>query len=94
MNKGGNLLKKELVDYSFFLYSFSKDMAPKDKVKFIREFFGYRLNKNGRRYSYGGLLSQLNGTKISNSAFLIPKKNVSVIEAYLQSRGVEFVVKG
>ena len=38
---GGILQKKELANYSIFLYSFSKDMAAKDKVKFIRDFFGY-----------------------------------------------------
>ena len=85
--------KKELIDFSLFIYSFSKDTAPKDKVRFIREFFGYKLSKNEKRYSYGGLLEKLGGVKISNSAFFIPHKNVSVIEAYLKSRGVDFVVK-
>jgi hypothetical protein len=85
--------KEKLADYSLFIYSFSKDMIPKDKVKFIREFFGYKLSKNNRRYSYGGLLSKFGGNKISNNIFIAPKKNSQVIEAYLESRGVDFVVK-
>ncbi len=85
--------KKELTNYSLFLYTFPKDMAPKDKVKFLREFFGYHISKNGKSYSYGGLLKKLGGTKISNSSFLIPPRNTKIIEAYLQSRGVDFVVK-
>jgi hypothetical protein len=68
-------------------------MAPKDKVRFIREFFGYRLSKNEKRYSYGGILEKLKGVKISNSSFLVPHENSDIIEAYLKSRGVDFVVK-
>ena len=85
--------KEDLVNYNLFLYSFSRDMAPKDKVKFIRDFFGYKLTKSKKRYSYGGLLKKLNGVKISNNAFLIPKNESQIIEAYLNSRGVDFVVK-
>ena len=82
-----------MIGYSLFLYSFSKDMAPKDKVKFIRDFFGYKLSKNNTRYSYGGLLKKLGGIKISNNSFLINPKASEVIKAYLESRGVNFVVK-
>ncbi len=85
--------KRELVGYSLFLYSFGKGIAPKDKVKFIRDFFGYQLTKNNRRYSYGGLLKKLGGIKISNNSFLITPNNNEVIKAYLESRGVNFVVK-
>jgi hypothetical protein len=84
---------KSLAEHSLFLYSFSKDMQPKDKVKFIREFLGYKLSKNGKRYSYGGLLTKLGGTKISNNSFLVPNRNSKIIEAYLESRSVDFIVK-
>lgn len=86
--------KKELIGYSLFLYAFSRDMAPKDKVRFSREFLGYSLSrKTGKSYSYGGLLEKLKGIKISNSSFLVPHENSEIIEAYLNSRGVDFVVK-
>ena len=84
---------KELIGHSLFLYSFNTDMAPRDKVKFIREFLGYRLSKNGKRYSYGGIRQKLGGTKISNNTFIAPAEKLSVIKAYLESRGVNFVVK-
>ena len=86
--------KKELMlESSLFLYSFSKEMAAKDKVKFLREFFGYRLSQNGKRYAYGGLLKKFSGMKISNNTFLVPKRNTAIIKTYFESRGVEFVVK-
>lgn len=68
-------------------------MAAKDKVRFIREFFGYRLLSGKKDYNYGGLLEKLKGIKISNNSFLIPHQNASVAEAYLTSRGVDFVAK-
>jgi hypothetical protein len=68
-------------------------MTSKDKVKFIREFLGYNLSKNGKNYNYGGLLPKLKGIKISNNSFLIPHQNSAVVQAYLESRGVDFVVK-
>jgi hypothetical protein len=90
---GGMLDKKEVVDYTLFLYSFPKTMLAKDKVKFIREFFGYNITKFGKDYSYGGLLQKLKGTKLSSSSFIVPHENASVVSAYLESRGVTFVTK-
>jgi|GEM_PF-5187675 len=91
--KDSDALQSGISNYSLFLYSFARLTAPKDKVRFIREFFGYRLSKSGRSYSYGGLLQKLKGIKISNSSFLVPNQNAEIIEAYLKSRGVDFVVK-
>ena len=68
-------------------------MAPKDKVKFIRDFFGYRLAKNEKMYKYGGLLTKLGGKKISNNSFFVPSRNTIVVESYLKSRRVDFIVK-
>lgn len=85
--------KVGLVGYSLFLYSFSKNTAPKEKVRFIRDFFGYKILKNKKKYSYYGLLRKLDGVKISNSIFSIPNKNSEIIKAYLESRGVNFIVK-
>jgi proline dehydrogenase len=71
----------------------SLQLAEKNKVKFIREFLGYNLSKNGKRYNYGGLLEKLKGIRISDNSFLVPHQNSGVVEAYLQSRGVDFVAK-
>jgi hypothetical protein len=90
---GGKLVEEELVDFSLILYSFNKNMLCKDKVKFIRDFFGYKISKNNKKYAYNGLLSKFKGIKISNSSFLIPHKNYSVVKAYLESRDIDFVVK-
>ena len=87
------LEEKRLEEYSIFIYSFSKQAALKDKVKFIREFFGYGMSKNGRRYSYRGIISKLGGIKISNNSFMVPKEKAEIIEAYLRSHGVDFIVK-
>jgi len=91
--RDSKLLQDNMIDYSLFLYSFERLTTPKDKVRFIREFFGYRSSKSGRSYSYGGLLQKLKGIKISNSSFLVPNQNSEIVEAYLRSRGVDFVVK-
>jgi hypothetical protein len=89
-----NLEKKELIlDSVLFIYSFNRDMAPRDKVKFIRELFGYRLSKNQKRYAYKGILQKLNGIKLSNNAFLVNKENSQIVQDYLESRGVDFVLK-
>jgi hypothetical protein len=88
------LQKREIVlGSSLFFYSFIKEMALKDKVKFTHEFFGYDLSNTKRRYARTGLLGRLGGTKLSDNSFFVPKRNTSIIKAYLDSRGVNFVVK-
>lgn len=87
------MLKKELKDYSLFIFSFNKNTAPRDKIKFMRYFFGYRSSKNSQMYAYSGLLKKLDGVKINNNSFMMPQKNTEVIKAYLESRGVDFIVK-
>ena len=92
MLKGGILLKKELEGYSLFMYSL-RSLSMADKVKFIRDFFGYKITKGERHYSYGGLLKKLNGIKVNNSSFFVPSENFAVVDAYLKSKEVEFIVK-
>jgi len=82
----------DIKDNAVFVYSI-KNLKQNDKVKFIREFFGYRLSKNEKRYSYGGLLEKLKGIKISDSIFFVPLKNKEIVKAYLESRKVEYIVK-
>lgn len=84
--------KKDLADCRLFLYSF-KDLAPKEKVKFLRDFFGYKQSKNNKEYSYLGLLDELNGAKLSKNTFLIPDKHSAKIKKYLKTKGVDFIVK-
>ncbi len=70
-----------------------KDISMKGKVKFIRDFLGYRITKGNTHYSYGGLLKKLDGIKINNNNFLVPSGNSAIVEAYLKSKGVDFIVK-
>lgn len=87
------LEEKGWIDHSIFVYSFSKGAALKDKVRFIRDFFGYRISKNGRNYQYKGIIHKLGGLKISNNSFVVPNNKSEIVEAYLRSYGVDFVVK-
>lgn len=79
--------------YSIVLYSFSRDMAAREKVKFIREFFGYGMMKNAKNYQYKGILQKLDGIKVSRSSFMIPPQNMPVVEAYLKMHKVDYVIK-
>ena len=78
---------------NIFLYSFPKDMAAKEKVKFLRGFFGYKSLKNDKEYPYQGFLEKLQGEKFAKNLFLVPDKHSAKVKKYLKSKGVDYVVK-
>ena len=64
---------------SLFYYSLS-DIKRKDKMKFIREAFGYSLKKGKKEYIQKGLLENLKGEKLSSNTILIPSQETQIIK--------------
>ena len=64
-------MPKDIKHYFLFYYSL-KDLNRKNKMKFIRHLFGYRIMKDRKEYKQSGLLEQINGSKLSSNAILVP----------------------
>ena len=60
---------EELKDKIIISYSLSQ-ISQKQKVKFLRELFGYKERKR-KIYSHKGLLDEINGEKLGSNVVMI-----------------------
>lgn len=65
------VLPKKLSHYSLFTYSLSR-LQQKEKMKFLRKFFGYKSTKEGKEYIQEGFLIGIGGKKLTSNSLLIP----------------------
>ncbi len=72
-------LPERVNHYILFYYSL-KNLDRKDKMRFIREMFGYTINKNMKEYNQIGVLDSINGKKLSSNAILIPSQETLKIK--------------
>lgn len=74
----------------------SYDMSalhPKDKVKFLRQLYGYSTKKGGKEYAEKGLLNDASGEKISQGTILVPASSSSKIHEFFRSRKIKATMR-
>jgi predicted nucleotidyltransferase len=64
-------LPEKTKQFILFYYSLN-DLKRKDKMRFIRNAFGYTIIKNKKEYKQRGLLDSFGGLKLSSNVILIP----------------------
>lgn len=65
----------------FFLFYYSlNELKRKEKMRFIREVFGYSLKKNKKEYKHKGMLESINGMKLASNVILIPAEETIKIK--------------
>ncbi len=72
-------MSEKTTHYHLFYYSLS-DIKRKDKMKFIREAFGYSLKKGKKEYIQKGLIENINGEKLSPNTILVPSQETQTIK--------------
>ena len=72
-------MSEKTTHYHLFYYSLS-DIKRKDKMKFIREAFGYSLKKGKKEYIQKGLIENINGEKLSPNTILVPSQEAQTIK--------------
>jgi len=85
-------MPENLEHYFLFYYSLN-NLDRKDKMKFIRKFFGYSLKKKDKEYKQRGLLEGMNGTKLSSSAILIPYRDVLNVKSIFNKFKVRYKIR-
>ena len=87
---------KEIPDnlkhYFLFYYSL-QNLDRKDKMKFIRKFFGYNLRKNKKEYTQKGLLEQIGGTKLGSNVILASSEYILDIKNILNKFRIKYKIK-
>jgi len=62
----------EKIQHSILITFSLNKLKQQEKMKLIRELYGYGSNKNGKKYRKPGLLDRYKGTKISPNSILVP----------------------
>ena len=74
--------------YALITYNLSK-MSPNRKIKCIQTLYGRKSGK----YTYKGVLTQLNGLKIGRNSLMIPFENIAKLTDFLDKEGITYVVR-
>jgi len=65
------------------IISFSLNkLKQQDKMKFIRELYGYKLKKGNKKYLRKGLIEEYNGLKISINSIIIPIEKIKKLRKF------------
>ena len=84
--------KEQLKHYVLFIYSF-KSFSQKQKVKFIRELFGYKNIKKNKVYEHKGLLQKTFSAKLAQNVILVPIENSLMFTNFFNSNKIRAEVK-
>ncbi len=78
--------------YFLFYYSLH-NLDRKNKMKFIRRFYGYSLKKNKKEYAQKGLLEQRGGTKLGSNVILVSSESILDIKNVLNKFKIKYKIK-
>ncbi|MBU0628993.1 MAG: nucleotidyltransferase domain-containing protein [Nanoarchaeota archaeon] len=84
-------LPEDIKHYFLFYYSL-RDLNRKNKMKFIRNLFGYRIMKDRKEYKQAGLLEKIGGSKLSSNAILVPLGDLSRVKKLFNDFKVKYKI--
>ncbi len=82
----GKIIQKYLIYYSL------NNLKRKEKMKFIRELFGYSIKKGKKEYLQRGLISKLDGIKLASNVILVNSQTLAEIKAFFNKNKVEYKI--
>lgn len=76
------------------LFSFRlSHLEPKNKVKVLRQLYGYKTKKQKKVYTNEGLLDAVGGLKLNPSTIMVPLAHYKMIYDFFGKNKVEFRVR-
>lgn len=75
--------------YILFYYSLN-NLKRKEKMKFIRNVFGYSIIKNKKEYKQKGLIENFGGLKLSSNVLLIPIEEIQKIKKLFNEYKIKY----
>lgn len=85
-------MEKNLRHFALFVYSL-REFSQKQKVKIIRELFGYKEKKGIKLYEHKGLLQKTNAVKIASNVILVPVEELVLFQNYFNSNRIKVELK-
>lgn len=82
-------LPKDTAHHYIVYYSLTK-LNRKDKMKFIRAVFGYKIRKGKKEYAQKGILDEVAGFKLAPNAILIPSESIQKIKGIFKKFNLEY----
>ena len=84
-------MASETKHYFLFYYSLN-NLERKNKMKFIRNLFGYILKKDKKKYVQDGLLQEIRGLKLASNVILIPSNGILRIKSFFRKHKVSYKI--
>ena len=83
----------EGTNHSFLFYYSLQNLDRKNKMKFIRNFFGYGLKKGKKEYKQEGLLEKINGLKLGSNVVLVSSKDILKVKKIFSKFKIRYKIK-
>ncbi len=77
-------------EHHFLFYYSLKNLNRKNKMKFIRNMFGYALKKEKKEYKQPGLLEEIDGVKLAPNVVLIPLEDIAKVKNLFNEFNVKY----
>src|SRR3989344_386412 len=79
-------------EHYFLVYYSLNNLERKNKMKFIRDVFGYTLKKGKIKYVQEGLLKKIKALKLASNAILIPSIEILKIKNLFKKHKVSYKI--
>ncbi len=83
--------KEELRHFMIFIYSIS-DKSQKEKVKILRDLFGYKEVKAKKEYLHEGMLQKNYSKKLGSNVILVPAGFALYFNNYFLQNKIKFEI--
>ncbi|MBS3079377.1 nucleotidyltransferase domain-containing protein [Candidatus Pacearchaeota archaeon] len=79
-------------NHYYLIYYSLNNLQRKDKMKLIRELFGYSLKKLKIEYTQKGILNSIGGRKLGSNVILVPSIDVKKIKDIFKENKVSYKI--
>jgi predicted nucleotidyltransferase len=80
-----------LIHFHQFYFTLNQ-LERKDKMRFIRTLYGYKLKKGKKLYENKGLLERYGGNKLSSNVILVPINQSNKIKDYFKKNKINYKI--
>ncbi len=82
----------ENLSHNYLFYYSLNNISRKNKMKFIRQTFGYWLNRGKKRYEQEGFLKKVDGLKLGSNAILVPAQEAKKIKKIFENFKIKYKI--
>lgn len=83
---------RDFIPFTIYYIS-TKKLLPKTKVRIWRNLYGYKQKSGKKIYENKGLIKELNGKRLGDGVFAVPKRYDSEIISFLNKNKIKYNIE-